>query len=481
MTGSRSVRARASSVRDGATAGALDPGDAAHAATSNRAAHRPTTARPRCPVSVARGMTAPGTRMWRGRGVSTGVRSRVPHPSHRLGPADAGTAATMRRVAPGRCDRPRGSGSAARGPGLHRAGRGRVAGPVRLSAALRRRRIPRSRHATTDTPAAARPASTIRQAVERYRGRAGRRSSGGRGPASPAPPRPLDRGSSAWVVKRRLWGGAARLDAGPGEVEGGRRAPAAPAASNTNRALDPRAISRPWAEQAEAGHVGGAADPGCHEHLGRGPVSGAHPADRGGQRGVGCLCSLLAAPADQQPGSEPLGEDQHVARPRAALAQESIRVGGAQRPPGRISVRDRGSCGRRRGSRLLRGLWTRPLRGSPAERLRGSSSGNAAIDSAKRTRPPIANTSDSAFAAAISPNMNRVVDDRREEVHRTDDREVGRDEVGGGRRPAAGGQRSASAGGRSRGHPAPRERVRKEVRPELCGTAAARCQLGQTE
>ena len=33
----------------------------------------------------------------------------------------------------------------------------------------------------------------------------------------------------------------------------------------------------------------------------------------------------------------------------------------------------------------------------------GSSSGNAAIDSANRTRPPIANTSDKALAAAISP------------------------------------------------------------------------------
>ncbi len=33
----------------------------------------------------------------------------------------------------------------------------------------------------------------------------------------------------------------------------------------------------------------------------------------------------------------------------------------------------------------------------------GKSSGKAAIDSANSTRPPIANTSDSALAAAISP------------------------------------------------------------------------------
>ncbi len=35
----------------------------------------------------------------------------------------------------------------------------------------------------------------------------------------------------------------------------------------------------------------------------------------------------------------------------------------------------------------------------------GRSSGNAAIESANRTRPPIAKTSDNAFAAAISPNV----------------------------------------------------------------------------
>ena len=36
----------------------------------------------------------------------------------------------------------------------------------------------------------------------------------------------------------------------------------------------------------------------------------------------------------------------------------------------------------------------------------GKSSGIAATDSANSTRPPIAKTSDSAFAAAISPNVN---------------------------------------------------------------------------
>ena len=36
---------------------------------------------------------------------------------------------------------------------------------------------------------------------------------------------------------------------------------------------------------------------------------------------------------------------------------------------------------------------------------RGRSSGKAAIDRANRTRPPMAKTSDRAFAAAISPNV----------------------------------------------------------------------------
>ena len=79
----------------------------------------------------------------------------------------------------------------------------------------------------------------------------------------------------------------------------------------------------------------------------------------------------------------------------------------------------------------------------------GSSSGNAAIDSAKRTRPPIANTSLSAFAAAISPNVRGVIDERRKEVERADDREVVRDPVGRARRRVASGRPSSSSGGAS--------------------------------
>ena len=70
---------------------------------------------------------------------------------------------------------------------------------------------------------------------------------------------------------------------------------------------------------------------------------------------------------------------------------------------------------------------------------RGSSSGNAAIDSAKRTRPPIANTSLSAFAAAISPNVRASSTSGGKKSSVRDDREVVGDPVRGrvvGRREA---------------------------------------------
>ena len=78
---------------------------------------------------------------------------------------------------------------------------------------------------------------------------------------------------------------------------------------------------------------------------------------------------------------------------------------------------------------------SRTLRAAPskiaASTSRGRSSGNAAIDRANSTRPPIAKTSLSAFAAAISPNVRGVVDERRKEVERADDREVVADPVRG--------------------------------------------------
>ena len=59
----------------------------------------------------------------------------------------------------------------------------------------------------------------------------------------------------------------------------------------------------------------------------------------------------------------------------------------------------------RQGRRQPRARSQRRPRTTAASTSRGSSSGNAAIDSANSTRPPIANTSDNALAAAIAPNV----------------------------------------------------------------------------
>ena len=95
------------------------------------------------------------------------------------------------------------------------------------------------------------------------------------------------------------------------------------------------------------------------------------------------------------------------ARRRAARRPCAAAGPGAPRRsrPARTSAPGRGWCGRRPACRPPRGPWTRRPSKIAASTSRGRSSGNAAIDSAKRTRPPIANTSLSAFAAAISPNV----------------------------------------------------------------------------
>ena len=93
-----------------------------------------------------------------------------------------------------------------------------------------------------------------------------------------------------------------------------------------------------------------------------------------------------------------------IARPRAALAEQPVRVGDAddRQPVLGLGVPDRVAAGKDPAG--LADLRRRPFedrRMTP----RGRSSGIAATDSANSTRPPIAKTSDSAFAAAISPNV----------------------------------------------------------------------------
>ena len=91
-------------------------------------------------------------------------------------------------------------------------------------------------------------------------------------------------------------------------------------------------------------------------------------------------------------------------RPAGRPTSARRRPGGrCRRRRARTSAPRRGSCDRRRGSRPPRAPAGRRRRGPPRRVSCGSSSGNSAIESASSGRPPIANTSLSAFVAAIVP------------------------------------------------------------------------------
>ena len=155
-------------------------------------------------------------------------------------------------------------------------------------------------------------------------------------------------------------------------------------------------------EEAEAGHVGGRHDRVRHEHLGRGPVKGAHPLDRGRQ--VGRIRPPCREPLTSRPVPSRFVSSRASPGSGAALPQQAV---GMARPDDRepvlrLGVADRVAAGERATRRS--DLSDAPPNTS-AMVSRGSSSGNAAIDSANRTRPPIAKTSLTAFAAAISPNV----------------------------------------------------------------------------
>ena len=110
---------------------------------------------------------------------------------------------------------------------------------------------------------------------------------------------------------------------------------------------------------------------------------------------------------------------------------------------------------------------------------RGRSSGNAAIDRAKRTRPPIANTSLSAFAAAISPNVraSSTSGGKKSSVPMIASSSLTRYAAASSARLEAGDQLVGSGPAA----PSPRERVRQEVGPELRRAAAAVGELGQAD
>ena len=202
-----------------------------------------------------------------------------------------------------------------------------------------------------------------------------------------------------------------------------------------------------------------AAMPCADEDLGRGAVEPAHLVDRGVEVGPGRVL----------PCREP-----------ETRTPVPSRLVSSRRSPGRAPP-----------LRSSRSGWAAPMTASPyfgsgsrivwppasvppasrtldeapskiaASTSRGRSSGNAAIDSANRTRPPIAKTSRQRVRRGDLPERPRVVDERREEVERADDREVVADPVGGGVVGRVAGRRSAPRRALRR----PRRRDRAARRP----------------
>ncbi len=271
--------------------------------------------------------------------------------------------------------------------------------------------------------------------------------------------------------------GTAGLDAGRGQVE--RAVERREGGGIEDEAGAGRARHlEPMAEEAEAGHVGGGGHPVCDEHLGRGAVERAHLVDRGSEM-VGRGTALTGA-RHEHACAEPLGEEQDVAGSRPALAQELVGVGGADHGEAVLGLRvaDRVAAGQRPAglADLGRGAVedlgqhvTRQVLGERRDRQREQHPAAHREHVGERVR---------GCDLAVGP---RVVDERREEVERADDREVVADSVGGGivRRGQAGDQLVRGVG---RGVGAKSaERVSEQVRPELRGTAAAVGEVGQAQ
>ena len=201
------------------------------------------------------------------------------------------------------------------------------------------------------------------------------------------------------------------------------------AASKTNRVPDARAISRPWPRSPKPGHVGR----GARSRARRAPPTPARLSVRicrSRPRGRPSLVLPWREPDDEEPGPEPLRQERAVARSCPALAQQPVGVRRADDREAvfRLRVADRVAAGER--AAASRTLDEAPAKIS-ARTSRGRSSGNAAIDSANSTRPPIAKTSRQRVRGGDLAERPRVVDERREEVERADDREVVADAVDG--------------------------------------------------
>ena len=188
---------------------------------------------------------------------------------------------------------------------------------------------------------------------------------------------------------------------------------AARSASSTIRTPLRSAISQAWPSRPKPVTSVTAFGPTARSSVGRVRVQASHPGDRARER-LGRDEPALRAVQDSP---VPSGFVRNSASPGCAPAFGHTRVGMDGADDGqaelRLVVAQRVPAGEDR-ARAAHGLGR--VRGPPRPPRRGSSSGNAATDSASSGRPPIAKTSLSAFVAAIAPKSARVVDERREEV-----------------------------------------------------------------
>ena len=183
------------------------------------------------------------------------------------------------------------------------------------------------------------------------------------------------------------------------------------------------------AEQPEAGHVGDGVRRERPEHVGSLLVQRAHPADRALERLRAGDAALDAG--HDQPGSERLREEERVAGPRAVLRPDAIGMNGADdgEPVLRLGVANRVSAREQPAGRA----HLRVGRGEDlGEHLDRQLLGERGDREREQRRPAHREHVVQRVRRGDRAVVAGVVDDRREEVEREDDRALVVDAIDGG-------------------------------------------------
>ena len=272
-------------------------------------------------------------------------------------------------------------------------------------------------------------------------------------------------------------GRTARLHAGAGQLQRAvqhRQRRAIEDEARTGAARHLQAVS----QQAEARHIGGGHDPLAHQDLRRDPVETAHLVDGGLQIRVRRLA--LPRARDEDPGPESFRQQEPIAGSCATLAQELV---GVRRADHRetvlgLGVADRVAAGKGATGFADRGRRALEDRGEHVPwQILGERRDRQGEQDATAHREHVAE----GVRGCDLAERARVVDERREEVERADDREVIRDAVGGGivGRVQAGDERPIGVDGGFRAKAA--QGIGKKVRTEFRGTPAAIGQVREAE